>query len=294
MRLTVSAAAVGSVVALVGFAGAANASATIDLIWADTGTDTITNANSSSAITLQVILTAGPNGSEGAGVSVDYGATKGKLVVLGYANTPSEGFDSALPIQLGDPIDTGSRIENINSVAIPPLGIGTGLAAGQSHQLGTVTFQTSVFISGTLEIQSDANGLGDGVVDIDGNLITATTTFNRAFLTNFDVHEHDFDGDGVADTLDNCLGVFNADQDDTDGDDCGNLCDADYGQSGLVSMGDFGAFAANFGTTNNLYQHTPPITPTTSVSIGDFGFFAAHFGKVPGPSGTTAGTTACP
>ena len=42
MRLTVfAAAAVGSAVALVGFAGAANASATIDLIWADTGTNTI-------------------------------------------------------------------------------------------------------------------------------------------------------------------------------------------------------------------------------------------------------------
>ena len=41
MRLTVFAAAVGSVVTLVGFAGAANASATIDLIWAATGTNGI-------------------------------------------------------------------------------------------------------------------------------------------------------------------------------------------------------------------------------------------------------------
>jgi hypothetical protein len=37
MRLTVFAAAVGSVLALAGFAGAANASATIDLIWASLG-----------------------------------------------------------------------------------------------------------------------------------------------------------------------------------------------------------------------------------------------------------------
>ena len=43
MRSTVFAAAASSVAALVGFAGAANASATIDLIWADTGTDTISN-----------------------------------------------------------------------------------------------------------------------------------------------------------------------------------------------------------------------------------------------------------
>ncbi|MCH7643847.1 MAG: hypothetical protein IH974_03345 [Myxococcales bacterium] len=88
MRLTGFAAAVGSAVALMGFAGAANASATIDLIWADTGTNEITRVNSSSAITLQVILTAGPNGSQGAVVSVDYSAALDTLSVLGYASTP--------------------------------------------------------------------------------------------------------------------------------------------------------------------------------------------------------------
>ncbi len=181
MRSTVFA-AVGSAVALVGFAGAASASATIDLIWADTGTDTISGVNTSSAITLQVILTAGPNGSAGAGVSVDYSAVLGTLAVLGYASTPSEGNDSPLPIQLGSPSNTGTRIENINSVAIPTGGIGTGLATGQSHQLGTVTFQSFVFLNGTFEIQSDADGPTDAVLDIDGNDITPTTTFNSAFL----------------------------------------------------------------------------------------------------------------
>ncbi len=291
MRLTVFAAAASSVAALVGFAGAANASATIDLIWADTGTNQISNVNTSSAITLQVILTAGPNGSSGAGVSVDYGATKGKLVVLGYASTPSEGDDSPLPFQLGPTINTGSRIGNINSVAIPPFA-GTGLLAGQSHQLGTVTFHKSVFINTIFEILVDANGLGDDVLDIDGNDITATTTFNSAFLVN--VSEPDFDGDGVADTLDNCSEAANPAQVDTDLDDCGNLCDADYNQSGIVDIGDFGAFAQNFGTNNTLYQHTPPINSTTTASIGDFGFFLQNFGTHPGPSGTTAGTTACP
>ncbi len=41
MKLTIFAAVVGSVAALVGFAGAANASATIDLIWID-----VTNVDS--------------------------------------------------------------------------------------------------------------------------------------------------------------------------------------------------------------------------------------------------------
>ena len=179
MRSTVFAATVGSAVALVGFAGAANASATVDLIWAGSGTATTSIVATSSIITLQVILTAGPNGSQGAGVSVDYGATVGKLVVLGYASTPSD----ALPLTFGTTIDTGSRIENINSASFPPIS-GLGLSAGQSHQLGTVTFVNGVLVAGTFELRSDANGSTDDVLDLAGNTITATTTFNSAFLIN--------------------------------------------------------------------------------------------------------------
>jgi len=291
MRSTVFAAAASSVAALVGFVGAANASATIDLIWADTGTDTITNVNTSSAITLQVILTAGPNGSQGAVVSVDYGAALGTLSVLGFASTPSP-FGGALPITLCDTVDTGSRIECIASIALPNFGLGTGLAAGQSHQLGTVTFHKGGISDGVFAIQSDANYPGDGVWDLAGNEITAITTFNSAFLVN--VTNFDFDGDGIGDSIDNCSERANTDQVDTDLDDCGNLCDADYGQSGVVSIGDFGAYAQNFGSNNTLYMHTPPINSTQFVSIGDFGFFFANFGSVPGPSGTTPGTVACP
>ena len=181
MRLTAFVtAALSSAVALLGFAGAANASATIDLIWADTGTNEITFMNTSSSITLQVILTAGPNGSIGAGVSVDYSAALGTLAVLGYASTPG----GPLPNQLGTTIDTGSRIENFNSVALPGFGLGIGLSAGQSHQLGTVTFHTSVLLDAIIEIQSDANTPTDAVLDFEGNDITATTTYNSASLSS--------------------------------------------------------------------------------------------------------------
>lgn len=98
--------------------------------------------------------------------------------------------------------------------------------------------------------------------------------------------------DGVGPEIDNCTEACNPVQDDTDGDDCGNLCDADYDNDGTVGFADFGAFTANFGTTNELYNHTEPVTDT--VGFGDFGFLTANFGTVPGPSGTTAGTIACP
>jgi hypothetical protein len=103
----------------------------------------------------------------------------------------------------------------------------------------------------------------------------------------------DLDLDGVEDRVDNCSEAINPSQDDTDADDCGNLCDADYDNNGVVGIGDFGYYTGNcFGKINPLCDHTEPIGNT--VGFADFGFFVANFGKVPGPSGTTIGTIACP
>jgi len=99
----------------------------------------------------------------------------------------------------------------------------------------------------------------------------------------------DTDGDGVLDNFDNCSLKMNPAQDDTDGDDCGNLCDADYTQDGLVQ------FSVVFGMTGHpLQQHVEPISAANVVAVNDFGYLSSAFGGGTGPSGTTAGTTACP
>jgi hypothetical protein len=103
----------------------------------------------------------------------------------------------------------------------------------------------------------------------------------------------DVDGDGVADAIDNCSVARNTGQDDTDGDDCGNLCDADYDQSGVVGFLDFTAFAIAFDSADEEKCHDEPIIGCT-VGYADFGYFYGAFGSVPGPSGTTPGTVACP
>ena len=106
----------------------------------------------------------------------------------------------------------------------------------------------------------------------------------------------DSDGDGIADGIDNCSDDPNDAQDDTDADDCGNLCDADYTQTGTVGFPDFFELSANFGDStpaDELYCHIQPI-PGCTVGFPDFFFLSANFGGTPGPSGTTAGTTACP
>jgi hypothetical protein len=115
-----------------------------------------------------------------------------------------------------------------------------------------------------------------------------------ALASEADAQAPDFDSDGVPDGVDNCSEVFNQWQDDTDADDCGNLCDADYDDSGRVGMADFNEFRTAFFTTGDDEKcHVEP-TARCTVGFPDFTIFASLFLSIPGPSGTTTGTTACP
>ena len=46
----------------------------------------------------------------------------------------------------------------------------------------------------------------------------------------------DSDSDTVNDCEDNCVGVANPGQDDSDGDSCGNVCDADFDQDSIIGF----------------------------------------------------------
>jgi len=105
--------------------------------------------------------------------------------------------------------------------------------------------------------------------------------------------EPDHDWDGAGDEIDNCSDDINTHQDDTDQDDCGNLCDADYDNDGIVGFTDFGEFVLAYLSNDEEKCHVEPI-PGCIVGFVDFGFFVSRYGRPPGPSGPTAGTTACP
>jgi hypothetical protein len=276
------AAAVGSVVALVGFAGAANASATIDLIWADTGTNQIGGFTSpvapSADITLQVILYGSPAGALGTGVSVDYSGALPSLTVSGFSSTLTPPY---LTGKLGTTTNTGGRIVNLNAMARPSASSGIGLPPGLNAQLGTVTFRNNGSPTGTFEIRSDSNSPTDGVLDRKGRNIAHTTTFKSAFVTI--TGPDDVDGDGINNDSDNCLEAWNIMQDDTDVDGYGNLCDADYDNTGVVSFDNFLGFAGAFGLTSDPEKcHEEPI-PGCVVGFNDFLFFAGAYGFPPGP-----------
>jgi hypothetical protein len=169
-------------VALAGFASMANASATVDLIWQSTGSDTIgdvTSVRSSSEITFEVVLTAGPNGVSSAGLTIDYsdGLAAGTTELVTFACIPG----TALPICLHDGIDSGSQI---NTMTVVDLGI--GLVANASQTIGTVTFRKVANPEGTFEFAIGVVDSRDGIFDgqYPGIDIADTTTFNSAFLIN--------------------------------------------------------------------------------------------------------------
>jgi hypothetical protein len=91
----------------------------------------------------------------------------------------------------------------------------------------------------------------------------------------------DTDGDGIVDSLDNCLAVANTTQCDADLDGYGNHCDADTNNDFGVGPPDFGAFAGAFGTADALND----FNCDGGVGPPDFGIFASSFGGFPGPSG---------
>jgi hypothetical protein len=200
--------AMGSVVALMGFAGAADASATVDLIWIDvTNVDssgnpiclrslqrncpqlgtTLSSVAVTDNITLGVIITAGPGGLVGAGVSVDYSDVLPSLSVNGFQSLTTTSPFYWLPVGLGVISDIPPFIDNFSALAIiPNAGLGFGLPAGQSAYLGTVSFHRDQLLNGTFEIAVGAFGPSgtDGVGDLAGQDITSTTTFNSAFVVD--------------------------------------------------------------------------------------------------------------
>jgi hypothetical protein len=112
----------------------------------------------------------------------------------------------------------------------------------------------------------------------------------------------DADGDGVDDSVDNCIGQNNATQTDTDGDGCGNYCDGDYDQSGSIGAPDWNTFRACW--TVHPPGVGPPDDPTCAGSdlddngaVGGSDFTHLRtltFWRVPGPSSVSTDPVACP
>jgi hypothetical protein len=108
----------------------------------------------------------------------------------------------------------------------------------------------------------------------------------------------DTDGDGIGDACDNCLEWPNANQYDADLDGYGNMCDADYNDSGWVSALDYSIFRQAWLCVEGedpCYNAEVDIEPNGGIGMSDLNRFRQQLQAPPGPSGLScAGTTPCP
>lgn len=109
------------------------------------------------------------------------------------------------------------------------------------------------------------------------------------FLALFVITAHaqvDTDGDGVIDTMDNCIEDENPDQLDGDNDGFGNACDGDYNNDTWTTVSDFSIFLAAFVGENNPATDCDGNGVTTVI---DFPCFLGNFlSGEPGPSGVNS------
>jgi len=91
----------------------------------------------------------------------------------------------------------------------------------------------------------------------------------------------DTDGDGLYDYEDNCTLIPNPNQEDTDNDDYGNICDGDLDNSGFVNSIDLSLFK------QRLFSNDPDADLDSSgvVNSIDFSLFKTLLLSPPGPSG---------
>ena len=191
--------------------------------------------------------------------------------VVVQARFPTDGVNGFLPQSLLSP--GGTCLGDGDSRCFPyefvTWNIGT-LAPGASTTVTMPMVISSSTASGRL-ITLDAEAKTDTTAQATH---TATALVSTGPFT-------DTDADGVSNLFDNCVGIANPDQRDTDGDGFGNRCDADLDNSGFVNAADLAIFKSRFGTTNA----NADLDGSGFVNAADLAIFKALFGKAPGPSG---------
>ncbi|MEO1573497.1 MAG: hypothetical protein AAFU65_00895 [Pseudomonadota bacterium] len=177
--------------------------------------------------------------------------------------------DSTLAIAVADP--TAQDTIRLHTVS------DAGVLSPQVQVLSQVTTAAGV------QAVSLADGSGGGLVAVWQETVGAGLNQVLAQRINADgsVGAPDADGDGVADALDNCLTLANADQRDTNGDGYGNLCDADLNNDNTTNVVDLGLFRQVFFTGDP----DADFNGDGAVNVVDLGRMRQLFFLPPGPSG---------
>ncbi len=149
---------------------------------------------------------------------------------------------------------------------------------GFNSDLAVFNIGLDTFVTRELILDSSFAGLSDiefRIYGFDGDGQWTVDDFVIQFAPA------DLDDDNVADTDDNCTLSPNTDQRDTDGDNFGNVCDADLNNDCDVNVIDLGLFRGVFFTTDA----DADFNGDGIVNIIDLGILRQRFFVRPGPSG---------
>ncbi len=95
----------------------------------------------------------------------------------------------------------------------------------------------------------------------------------------------DFDGDGIDDSVDNCLEEVNPEQTNTDNDAFGNRCDPDFDNNGRVDFADLATLKAGFFGTDPLLD----LSGDGRTDFADLSILKSMFFTAPGPGALAPG-----
>lgn len=112
----------------------------------------------------------------------------------------------------------------------------------------------------------------------------ALVIFVQAIATG--AYAIDTDGDLIDDATDNCTASKNPSQSDSDLDGFGNACDADFDQTGMVTINDFNIFRGCLiqQTLTGNYLEICDLNSDGALNDADYAKFRRSFGKPPGPT----------
>ncbi|MFP6623666.1 MAG: metallophosphoesterase family protein [Myxococcota bacterium] len=150
-------------------------------------------------------------------------------------------------------------------------------------------------IEGSLVIDIDGRQLDGYFIDLLGNQNDHFRILKGCGTGS--VPGDDDDGDGACDDADNCLGLANPDQIDSDQDGYGNLCDPDLNEDDAVGLPDFNDLRLVFGLScsDPGYDADADFNSDCAIGVPDFNIYRNYFLGSPGPSGyACAGTIPCP
>jgi len=121
--------------------------------------------------------------------------------------------------------------------------------------------------------------LATAVVDAQG-----TALVDQWIRSGLGMGVADRENDGFADNVDNCKSTPNSSQLDSDGDGFGNMCDADFDNSGFVNVLDLAPVRQAYGSKVGDTRFNPNVDLNGDgrINVLDLGLFRTRFGKLVG------------